>query len=368
MGFLGSGRSHGAPEYRTASGRTVWAHPSWGAGSLRAHGVPVLGRDPRLPQEPGRLRQAGRHVLGPTATPRPTTRTDADLVVVNTCAFIEEARQESIDTILAFADARRRRRPLVVTGCMAERYGDELAEALPEVDAVAGVRRAGRPVGRIGRQPAGAEPCPSFDLLDLPRPPATAPWAYVKVAEGCDRACGFCAIPSFRGPQRSPHRRRRSSPRSTTLGAREIVLVAQDLAALRARPGPGGQGPSCRSSTRWPSGSTGCACSTSTRPTSTDALIDAVLGHRACRTSTSRSSTCPARCCAACAAGATASGSVDRIAAIRAARAGGDVPLQLHRRLPRRDRGRPRPAAGLRARRPSSTGAASSPSREEEGT
>ena len=63
---------------------------------------------------------------------------DADLVVVNTCAFVEEARQESIDTVLALGDARKPGARLVVTGCMAERYGDELAEALPEVDAVAG--------------------------------------------------------------------------------------------------------------------------------------------------------------------------------------------------------------------------------------
>src|SRR5690606_27972660 len=119
----------------------------------------------------------------------------ADLVVVNTCAFVESARQESIDTILALADARAEGARLVVTGCLAERYGDELADALPEVDAVAGfgvafdgVAVGGVPV-TIGRKP---EVLPDFDLLRLPRPPASAPWAYVKVAEGCDRACGFC--------------------------------------------------------------------------------------------------------------------------------------------------------------------------------
>jgi ribosomal protein S12 methylthiotransferase len=68
----------------------------------------------------------------------------ADLVVVNTCAFIEDARRESIDTVLALADARRPGAKLVVTGCMAERYGDELGEALPEVDAVAGFGVPGR--------------------------------------------------------------------------------------------------------------------------------------------------------------------------------------------------------------------------------
>ena len=121
--------------------------------------------------------------------------TDADLLVINTCAFVEEARQESIDTILAFSDRRAPGAKLVVTGCLAERYRDELAQALPEVDLVAPF---GVPV-TIGRK--GERAVPSLDLLELPRPPATAPWAYVKVAEGCDRACGFCAIPSFRGPQ-----------------------------------------------------------------------------------------------------------------------------------------------------------------------
>jgi len=158
--------------------------------------------------------------------------TDADLVVINTCAFIEEARQESIDTILAFSDRRAPGAKLVVTGCMAERYRDELAEALPEVDLVAPF---GVPV-TIGRK--GERAVPSFDLLELPRPPATAPWAYVKVAEGCDRACGFCAIPSFRGPQRS---RTAESilAEVDALGAREVVLVAQDLARYGLDQGQG---------------------------------------------------------------------------------------------------------------------------------
>ncbi len=151
---------------------------------------------------------------------------NADLVVVNTCAFIEEARQESIDTVLALAEARRPGARLVVTGCMAERYGAELAAALPEVDQVAGF---GVSVS-LTRKPTAAPQVPSLDLLNLARPPATAPWAYVKIAEGCDRKCGFCAIPSFRGPQRS------RTPESVLaevdqLGAQEIVLVAQDLAS-----------------------------------------------------------------------------------------------------------------------------------------
>ncbi len=184
---------------------------------------------------------------------------DADVVVVNTCAFISEARQESIDTILELDGRRRTGAELVVTGCMAERYGAELAEALPEIDRVTpfGVSLVAPPAPEpsespeavpvtLGRTRPAAGVAPSdavetsnrFDLLELPRPAASAPWAYVKVAEGCDRKCGFCAIPSFRGPQRS------RSVESIlteveTLGAAEIVLVAQDLAAFGRDQGKG---------------------------------------------------------------------------------------------------------------------------------
>ena len=172
------------------------------------------------------------------------TQTDdvsqADVVVVNTCAFIEEARRESIDTILNLSDQRKEGSRLVVTGCMAERYGDELATELPEVDQVAGF---GVSV-TLGRKPValGATAVPTFDLLNLPRPKSTSPWAYLKIAEGCDRSCGFCAIPSFRGPQRS---RDISSLLTEVeqLQAREIVLVAQDLASYgKDRPDEMGAG------------------------------------------------------------------------------------------------------------------------------
>ena len=152
----------------------------------------------------------------------------ADVVVVNTCAFIDEARKESVDTIRALDSARKRSSRLVVTGCMAERYGADLAELVPEADQIAGF---GVPI-RLGRKPVAVSgEVPSFDLLNLPRPRSQAPWAYVKIAEGCDRNCGFCAIPSFRGPQRS------RDPRSILeeverLGVREVVLVAQDLASF----------------------------------------------------------------------------------------------------------------------------------------
>jgi ribosomal protein S12 methylthiotransferase len=187
---------------------------------------------------------------------------EAELVVVNTCAFIEAARQESIDTVLALADARKAGARLVVTGCMAERYGTELADALPEVDLVApfgasltSPRRGALPIPdqRRGAAPISAAPTavslgrkppvldttttvPSFDLLNLPRPPAAAPWSYVKIAEGCDRNCGFCAIPSFRGKQRSrtfdsilAEVDRLGGPDRTLA---EVILIAQDLSSF----------------------------------------------------------------------------------------------------------------------------------------
>jgi len=171
--------------------------------------------------------------LVPAAAPE-----TADLVVVNTCAFIEDARQESVDVILGLAERKPSGAELVVTGCLAERYGSDLAEALPEADAVAGF---GVPVtlGPTGR--GGSAPVPAFDLLNLPRPAPAAPWAYVKAAEGCDRACGFCAIPSFRGKQRS---RSIASILAEVEdlaagGVREVVLVAQDLASFGRDQGRG---------------------------------------------------------------------------------------------------------------------------------
>ena len=152
----------------------------------------------------------------------------ADLVVVNTCAFIEDARRESIDTVLELSNQKKSGARVVVTGCMAERYGSELAESLPEADHIAGF---GVPITLTKKSVAlTSQTVPAFDLLNLPRPKSRAPWAYVKIAEGCDRNCGFCAIPSFRGPQRS---RDVASILAEVeqLEAKEIVLVAQDLAS-----------------------------------------------------------------------------------------------------------------------------------------
>ena len=220
-------------------------------------------------------------------------------------------------------------------------------------------------------------PVPSFDLLNLPRPPATAPWSYIKVAEGCDRNCGFCAIPSFRGKQRS------RSPESILAEVEQLGGPAGGLArwcwwprtcrrspstgrAGRTEPridGPavGASGPSSTWSPRCRRGCGGPGSSISIRRPSTTPW-SRPSWPPGCPTSTFRSSTCRDRCSSACADGARVTRFLERIGSIRAARADGRVPVVVHRRLPGRDRGRPRPPAGSGSTRPSSTGWASSPS------
>ncbi len=175
---------------------------------------------------------------------------DADVVMVNTCAFIEAARQESIDTILDHGRRKRDDARLVVLGCMAQRYETELVEALPEADAVVGLDRYGELVDRLdgitGWQPIELRtaPRPKMDILyEVRRPAPTTPYAYVKVAEGCDKPCTFCAIPLFRGKQRSraPVNIRDEVAQLAVDGVSEVVLVAQDLAAYgRDIDAPGG--------------------------------------------------------------------------------------------------------------------------------
>ncbi len=177
---------------------------------------------------------------------------EADVVMVNTCAFIEAARRESIDVIMEMADVKRSDAKLVVMGCMAQRYETELVEALPEADAVVGLDRYPELVGRLDDmtdwQPLRitAAPTTNMDILRrTARPTPSTPYAYVKIAEGCDKGCTFCAIPLFRGKQesRSPANIRTEIAELTAAGVGEIVLVAQDLAAYgRDIDAPGREG------------------------------------------------------------------------------------------------------------------------------
>jgi len=172
----------------------------------------------------------------------------ADVVMVNTCAFIEEARVESIETILEMEEAKKPGAHSIVIGCMAQRFGTEVAAALPEVDAVLGIDRYGELVGVIDGltewHPVELKRRPMMDILHATGRPATdLPYAYVKVAEGCNKPCTFCAIPLIRGKQRSraPIEIRTELAGLTASGVSEIVLVAQDLAAYgRDIQAPGG--------------------------------------------------------------------------------------------------------------------------------
>lgn len=168
----------------------------------------------------------------------------ADVVMVNTCAFIEEAREESVDTILEMQDAKRSDAHTIVIGCMAQRFGTDVAEALPDVDAILGLDRYGEIVGTLDRLTGFSGTTvqlgtdirrrPKMDILNIVNRPAPEfPYAYVKVAEGCDKPCTFCAIPLIRGKQRSrrPTEIRDEVAGLVRAGVKEVVLVAQDLAA-----------------------------------------------------------------------------------------------------------------------------------------
>ncbi len=167
----------------------------------------------------GRLAEAGWQLVDDAA--------DADVAVVNTCGFVEQAKKDSIDTLLEAADLREdpsaRTRAVVAVGCMAERYGRELADQLPEADAVLGFDSYADLSTHLdailhGERPASHTPRDRRTLLPLapvdrqpeaPGPPSGPrvvrrrldgrPWAPLKLASGCDRRCSFCAIPAFRG-------------------------------------------------------------------------------------------------------------------------------------------------------------------------
>jgi ribosomal protein S12 methylthiotransferase len=163
----------------------------------------------------------------------------ADVLVVNTCAFIDSAKQESIDTILEMAQHKKdgQCRRLIVTGCMAERYRDQLKREIPEIDAVLGTGEVPEIVGAIGgspltfhRSPPGTRPTFLY-AAETPRLLATPRhYAYVKIAEGCDYKCAFCIIPTLRGAYRSrPADSVVDEARMLAAqGVKELLLISQD--------------------------------------------------------------------------------------------------------------------------------------------
>ena len=162
---------------------------------------------------------------------------EAEAAVVNTCCFIEDAQKESIDEILALAERRTagELKALVVTGCMAERYRDEILKEIPEVDAVVGMKEEERLPDILwevlGAGKAGTAATASSDRA-LPRRILTTGggYAYLKIAEGCDKCCTYCVIPSIRGGYQSvPMEELVAQARELAeQGVRELILVAQE--------------------------------------------------------------------------------------------------------------------------------------------
>jgi ribosomal protein S12 methylthiotransferase len=154
-----------------------------------------------------------------------SNRTDAKVVVINTCGFIGDAKQESIDTILRFAAAKEQGliERLFVIGCLSERYADELRAEILEVDDYFGARDMQGIARALG---AAGDPDTSTErLTSTPKH-----YAYLKIAEGCNWHCGYCAIPLIRGPHRSVPMERcvEEAERLAAQGVRELIVIAQD--------------------------------------------------------------------------------------------------------------------------------------------
>ena len=167
---------------------------------------------------------------------------DADVIVVNTCGFIDTAKKESIDTILEMADLKSQGncKKLVVAGCLAERYRSEIQKEIPEIDFIFGPDELGRILEAV-QLDSDAAPHVSIDALysskEIPTIPRilTTPshMAYLKISEGCDHVCTFCAIPGFRGKFRSRTIADLTAEarRLAEQGVRELVIVSQDTMA-----------------------------------------------------------------------------------------------------------------------------------------
>jgi ribosomal protein S12 methylthiotransferase len=168
---------------------------------------------------------------GHELTPHPS---DADIIVVNTCSFIDPAKQESVDTILEMAEYKKsgRAQKLIVAGCLVERHRGEIQKNIPEVDAVIGTNELDNITALCEGVEPRANPLAAYLYHDLtPRVLSTPKhYAYIKIAEGCDHPCTFCVIPQYRGAFRS--RRFESviseATRLFSQGVREINLIGQD--------------------------------------------------------------------------------------------------------------------------------------------
>lgn len=176
-----------------------------------------------------KLNDAGFQIVGEIA--------DSDIMIINTCGFIDAAKQEAIDTILEVAEYKKAGiiTAIVVTGCLAERYQDEITKEMPEVDAVVGIGANGDIVKICQKVLIGLDtsafPNKCFLPLDDKRLLSTPKhWAYLKIADGCDNRCAYCAIPGIRGAFRSrkPESVIAEAKELAAGGVKELILIAQD--------------------------------------------------------------------------------------------------------------------------------------------
>ena len=163
---------------------------------------------------------------------------EADVVVVNTCCFINDAKEESVNTILEMAELKKKGRlkALIVTGCLAQRYKDEILEEIPEVDGILGTSTYDE-ITRVLQGALQGEKVKSFhDINELPQVEAHrmvttgGHYAFLKIAEGCDKRCTYCIIPSLRGNYRSVPMERliKEAKELVSGGVKELILVAQE--------------------------------------------------------------------------------------------------------------------------------------------
>ena len=164
--------------------------------------------------------------------------TEADVIVINTCCFIGDAKEESVNTILEMAQlkATGRLKALIVTGCLAQRYKDEIIKEIPEVDAVLGTTSY-EAVGKAIQEALKGQHMERFESIDVPVSKRTerivttgGHYAFLKIAEGCDKRCTYCIIPYLRGKYRSVPMEQlvKEAEELAEKGVKELILVAQE--------------------------------------------------------------------------------------------------------------------------------------------
>jgi ribosomal protein S12 methylthiotransferase len=181
--------------------------------------------------------EAMLYLLGEAGHETVADPAEADVIIVNTCGFIADAKRESVDTLLEMAEYKSsgRCRLLVASGCLPQRYKRELLDAMPEVDLMVGVNDYGRIAEILDGAIKDGRSLQCADLAAMPTTPGrvlTTPksYAYLKIAEGCSNRCAYCAIPSIRGPYRSRPEEDilREAEWLIAQGVYELILVAQD--------------------------------------------------------------------------------------------------------------------------------------------